>query len=67
MREPPYLSSLRITLSDSALNNRDLEEKIHAQPGVAEVIIVPDEHSAYVKIDNKKISRRQLEELVARP
>ncbi|PWC18531.1 MFS transporter [Brenneria corticis] len=67
MREPPYLSSLRITLSDSALRNGDLEQKMRTQPGVAEVIIVPDEYSAYVKIDNKKISRRQLEELVARP
>ncbi|MCL2893387.1 MFS transporter [Brenneria tiliae] len=67
MREPPYLSSLRITLSDFALRNGDLEQKMRTQPGVAEVIIVPDEYSAYVKIDNKKISRRQLEELVARP
>ncbi|RLM27755.1 hypothetical protein BIY29_01330 [Brenneria alni] len=65
MREPPYLSSLRITLSDLALKNSDLEQKIRTQPGVAEVIIVPDEYSAYVKIDNKKINRQQLEQLVS--
>lgn len=64
MQEPPYLSSLRITLSDLALKNGDLEQKMRAQPGVAEVIIVPDEYSAYVKIDNQQISRQQLELLV---
>ncbi|RLM29254.1 hypothetical protein BIY26_01525 [Brenneria goodwinii] len=65
MQEPPYLSSLRITLSDLALKNGDLEQKMRAQPGVAEVIIVPDEYSAYVKIDNQQISRQQLELLVS--
>ncbi|MBJ7221827.1 MULTISPECIES: MFS transporter [unclassified Brenneria] len=67
MQEPPYLSSLRITLSDFALRNGDLEQKMRTQPGVAEVIIVPDEFSAYVKIDNQKISRQQLEQLVSQP
>ncbi|MEC5317990.1 MFS transporter [Brenneria populi subsp. brevivirga] len=65
MQEPPYLSSLRITLSDLALTNRDLEQRMRTQPGVAEVVIVPDERSAYVKIDNKKTSRRQLEQLIS--
>ncbi|WP_409310155.1 MFS transporter [Pectobacterium sp. B1J-3] len=65
MQEPPYLSSLRITLSDLALNDSEFEKKIRTQPGVADVVIVPDEYSAYVKIDNKKTSRKQLEEWVS--
>lgn len=54
MQEPPYLSSLRISLTDLALQDSELEQRIRTQPGVAEVVIVPDEYSAYVKIDNKR-------------
>ncbi|UEM38487.1 MFS transporter [Pectobacterium aquaticum] len=66
MQEPPYLSSLRITLPDLALQDSELEQKIRTQPGVAEVVVVPDEQSAYVKIDNKKTNRQELEQLVGR-
>ncbi|OSN10380.1 hypothetical protein AU512_08885 [Lonsdalea iberica] len=62
MQEPPYLSSLRITLSDEALQSPQLEQRMRGLPGVAEVIIVPHELSAYVKIDNKQTNRKTLEQ-----
>ncbi|WP_315708094.1 MFS transporter [Brenneria uluponensis] len=65
MQEPPYLSSLRLTLSDLALQDNALAQKLRTAPGVADVVIVPDEYSAYVKIDNKKTSRQKLEQLLS--
>jgi hypothetical protein len=42
-----------------------LEARIKAQPGVAEAIVVPEELSAYVKVDTKQTNRKALEQLVA--
>lgn len=64
MKEPPYVCSLRITLSESAVKDPALESCLKAQPGVAEAIVVPEERSAYVKVDTKQINRGQLEALV---
>lgn len=64
MRQPPYVSSLRIHLPAGAVNNSELEAQLKTQPGVTEAIIVPTEHSAYVKVDTKKTNRQQLEQLV---
>ncbi|WP_420912488.1 hypothetical protein, partial [Pantoea dispersa] len=38
---------------------------LRAQPGVASVFIVPEEKSAYIKIDSKVTSRVELEALLA--
>lgn len=65
MQEPPYLSSLRITLPATALQDGGLVQTLQTQPGVADVVIIADELSAYVKIDNKKTNRQQLEQLVS--
>lgn len=65
MQEPPYVSSLRIVLSDSALAVPNLEQRLKAQPGVSAVLIVPEEKSAYIKIDSKVTSRPELEALLA--
>ncbi|WP_428945410.1 MFS transporter [Pantoea sp. FN060301] len=65
MKEPPYVSSLRIMLGDKPLDSEKLEKQLLAQPGVAAVFIVPEEKSAYVKIDSKITSRPELEALVA--
>lgn len=65
MKEPPYVSSLRIMLSDKPFDSKKLEQKLLAQPGVSSVFIVPEEKSAYVKIDSKVTSRPELEALVA--
>ncbi|BFI67504.1 MFS transporter [Yersinia pseudotuberculosis] len=64
MQEPPYVSSLRITLSESAVKNTTLEERLKAQPGVTEAVVVTAERSAYVKIDIKQTNRNQLEQLI---
>ena len=63
MKEPPYVSSLRITLSELAVKDSALESRLKAQPGVAEAIVVPEERSAYVKVDTQT-NRGQLEALV---
>ncbi|MGE9551857.1 MFS transporter [Erwinia amylovora] len=65
MQEPPYVSSLRILLKDGVVNKDALEKRLKAQPGVASVFIVPEEKSAYVKIDSKVTNRVELEALVA--
>lgn len=65
MQEPPYVSSLRIVLSDKVLAVPNLEQRLSAQPGVTAVMIVPEEKSAYVKIDSKVTSRPELEALIA--
>ncbi|WP_457913891.1 MFS transporter [Candidatus Gillettellia adelgis] len=62
--EPPYVSSLRITLSALSAKDLSLENRLTAHPGVKEVFIVPEECSAYIKVDMKQTSRNQLENLV---
>ncbi|MCP1437888.1 MFS family permease [Erwinia persicina] len=64
MQEPPYVSSLRIVLHDDITDTAALEKRLRAQPGVAAVFIVPEERSAYVKIDSKVTNRPELEALV---
>lgn len=65
MQEPPYVSSLRITLDACTLDKNELEQKLKTEPGVTAVFIVPEEQSAYVKIDSKITSRATLEKLIA--
>lgn len=65
MQEPPYVSSLRITLEACTLDKNELEQKLKTEPGVTAVFIVPEEQSAYVKIDSKVTSRATLEKLIA--
>jgi len=65
MQEPPYVSSLRLVLSDAVLAVPNLEKRLKAQPGVASVFIVPEEKSAYIKIDSKVTSRVEIEALLA--
>lgn len=64
MKEPPYVSSLRITLCELAVKDSALQHRLMAQPGVTEAIVVPEERSAYIKVDTKQTNRGQLEALV---
>jgi len=65
MQEPPYVSSLRIQLPDSAQQEGvALEHRLKAQPGVADVVIVFEEAAAYIKVDTKLSTRRDLEQIV---
>jgi MFS family permease len=65
MSEPPYVSSLRITLSADLANDATLESRLKLQPGVADVVVVANELSAYVKIDSQQTNRQALEAYVS--
>lgn len=65
MPEPSYVSSLRLQLPDSAQQNGvTLEHRLKAQPGVADVVIIFEEAAAYIKVDTKLSTRRDLEQIV---
>lgn len=65
LREPPYVSSLRIALPERQVTDGQLAQRLQAQPGVTEVVVVPEERSAYVKMDTKQTNRAALEKTVA--
>jgi hypothetical protein len=64
MKEPPYVSSLRIELPDYAIDNDVLKARLLAKEGVKDALIVSEERSAYVKIDSKVTNRVEIESLV---
>ena len=64
MKEPPYVSSLRIELPETALADENLSARLLAKAGVSDAFIVPEERSAYVKIDSKVTNRFEIEALV---
>lgn len=64
MQEPPYVSSLRLLITDVS-DVEKLEQKLRQAPGVSNIFIVAAEHAAYVKIDSKVTNRQQLESLIA--
>ncbi len=64
MKEPPYVSSLRLVSGD--LHHADgLEQRLAALTGVSSVMMVPSEKSIYIKIDSKVTNREALEAIVA--
>ena len=65
LREPSYVSSIRLELSATAPYSDQLSETLRQQPGVADVVVVYEELAAYVKVDTKKTSRHALEQVVA--
>lgn len=66
LRQPPYLSSLRIELPKnlSFTQQEELQHIFKQQPGVNEIVIIADEQSAYIKVDTKQTPRTTLESLV---
>ncbi|UDG79164.1 Inner membrane transport protein YajR [Candidatus Ecksteinia adelgidicola] len=64
MKEPSYFSSLKIKLSSLTMKSTILESYLKNQPGIKEVIIIPEEDSIYVKVDVKKVNRSQIEKLI---
>lgn len=64
MKQPPYVSSIRIELPVHMQNMRALEQMLRAQNGVMEALVVDEELSAYVKVDRKVINREQLEAMI---
>ncbi|MDX7987930.1 MFS transporter [Xenorhabdus sp. 12] len=65
LRQPPYVSSIRLVLPNQLSDPDILEKEILAQAGVKDVVIVPEEFSAYIKVDTKQTGREQLEKIVA--
>lgn len=65
MREPPYVSGLRLPLSEAARTNPDLTAQLLAVPGVSDAVVLADEGAAYVKVDAQVIDRAELDRLVA--
>ncbi|MDU4435694.1 MAG: MFS transporter, partial [Pluralibacter gergoviae] len=66
MQEPPYLRSLRIELPDDIAADERLRTRLLAEEGIQEVLVVPEERSAYVKIDSKVTNRVNVEQAIAR-
>ncbi|GAA4497396.1 MFS transporter [Pseudaeromonas paramecii] len=66
LRAPASLRTLRLPLPVAldAQQSRVILERLQAQPGVAEVALVSEEASAYLKIDPRQVDRAQLESLL---
>lgn len=66
LRAPASLRTLRLPLPAAldAQQSRVILERLQAQPGVAEVALVSEEASAYLKIDPRQVDRAQLEALL---
>ena len=65
MREPPYVTSLRLPLDAAALADVGLVERLKATPGVADAVVVVDEAAIYIKVDTQQVDRTSLERLIA--
>ncbi|MCU1726384.1 MFS transporter [Pseudomonas sp. 7P_10.2_Bac1] len=64
MREPPYVTSLRLPLTPEALREAGLAERLKAVKGVTDAVIVAEESAIYIKLDTKLLDRATLEQLV---
>jgi len=64
MKEPPYVSSLRVEIPPEIAADERLRQRLLAAGGVSEVLVVEQEHSAYVKIDSKVTNRFEIETLI---
>ena len=65
MREPPYVTSLRLPLDVAALADVGLVERLRATPGVADAVVVVDEAAIYIKVDTQQVDRTSIERLIA--
>ncbi len=64
MKEPPYVSSLRIEIPDNVMADEKLEKSLLTTPGVKDVLLAKLEHSVYVKIDSKITNRFEIERVI---
>ncbi|KHK61442.1 MFS transporter [Pseudomonas fluorescens] len=67
MREPPYVTSLRLPLSPEAIREAGLAERLRAVVGVTDAVVVADEAAVYIKLDTELLDRATLERLVNNP
>jgi len=64
MREPPYVTSLRLPLSPAAACDAGLATRLLAVPGVADAVVVAEEAALYIKVDTEQLDRTSLERLI---
>lgn len=67
MREPPYVTSLRLPLSPEAIREAGLVERLKAVVGVTDAVVVAEEAAIYIKLDTELLDRTTLEGLVNNP
>jgi MFS family permease len=64
MREPPYVTSLRLPLTPDALRDAGLADRLKAVEGVTDAVVVAEEAAIYIKLDTKLLDRASLERMV---
>lgn len=64
MTEPPYVTSMRLSLSPTQLSDKGLLQRILGVPGVAEAVIAADEAAAYIKVDTQVLEHDQLDRIL---
>ena len=64
MREPPYVTSLRMPLSPEAQRDAGLVERLLAVAGVTDAVVVAEEAAIYIKLDKELLDRASLERLI---
>ncbi len=57
MQEPPYVTSLRLSVPPAAMDNTDWLAALSSQAGVMDVVLVAEEAAVYVKFDTQIIDR----------
>gem|GEM_PF-5637191 len=62
MKEPPYVSSIRVEIPPEVAADETLAQRLRETAGVSEAIVVADERSAYLKIDTKVTNRVEIEQ-----
>lgn len=63
MRPPRYLASLLIPLQGQPIEA--LSQRLKDEPGVEDVMIIPAEGAAYLKVDPRQLDRARLDQVVA--
>jgi predicted MFS family arabinose efflux permease len=64
MREPPYVTSLRLPLSPAAVRDAGLVERLMAVAGVTDAVVVASEAAIYIKLDSEQLDRPALDALL---
>ena len=64
MKEPPYVSSLRIEIPENVMADEKLEKCLLTTPGVKDVLLAKLEHCVYVKVDSKITNRFEIERVI---
>ncbi len=68
MKQPPYLQSVTLPLDgDDELDAGAWGSRLMGVTGVEEAVVVKEERAAYLKVDNARLDREQLERLSQQP